>query len=105
MVQGPEGPCSSHCVGVLELEAHAELDAAGRVDGGDFAEVGRGFDGVDAGGVLVVEDVEGSGGEAEAGRIVGFIGGEGEVVAPAQVEVDVGGRVLSVAARRRRGGC
>ena len=41
----------------LELEAHAELKAAGRGDGCDLAEGAGGFDGVDAGGVLVVEDV------------------------------------------------
>jgi len=81
----------------LELEAHAELKAAGRGDGCDLAEGAGGFDGVDAGGVLVVEDVECAGGEAEAGSFFIFVGSDCEIVSPAQVEVDIGRHGLRIA--------
>ena len=60
-------------------------------------KVGRGLNRVDAGGVCVVEDVEGAGREAEVRRLLILVGSDGEVVSPAEVEIDVGGQVLSVA--------
>src|SRR5206468_10450201 len=47
--------------------------------------------------ILVIEKIECSGGEAESRRFFIMVGGDGEVVSPAEVHIDVGGHGLRVA--------
>ena len=74
---------------VLELEPHAQLNAPWGLDRPDVDKNrGRCYL-VNTAGVLVVEHVERSGAKAQAGRFVILVRCEGEIVAPAQVEVHI----------------
>lgn len=82
----------------LELEAHGQLHAAGRRDRGDLPEGSGRFDGVDSLPVGMVDHVEGADGKTQVRRFVVLVLGDGKVVAPAQIDVDVAGPGLGVAA-------
>src|SRR6478752_3691150 len=88
----------------LKFQAHSQLNPAGRADGCHLTERRRSNHRINAGRVVMVEQVEGPRGKSHLWRILAPARQDREIVSPAQIDIHVRGSGLGIAINALRTG-